>query len=450
VRAASGRNVRLPVLTIEKLVPGGAGFCRLPDGRPAFVPGALPGDRVRVGSLADKKGYVEATAFELEAPGSERLEPPCAVARECGGCDWMALPVAAQLRHKAALVTEALARTGRLEWSTPPEVVSAGDPLGYRLRVRLHVDEVGRVGFFGSRSSELVEVTDCLVVAPELRAAMRTLAELATAERATLGEYFRALDLRAVPGEGGVELELEAREGVRMRERAVDALVSALAASARVGFSSRRRAGLRRYELPGGGFLRVPSGGFTQVNWAVNAALVGAVVSGAVERGVKSFLDLYAGVGNFSVPLARAGLTGTAVEVESGSVAALREALREQALTGVDVVAGDVARALGRLRGTRQGVELALLDPPRAGAKDALSGLIQLEPKTIAYVACDPVTLARDLRRLVDAGWRLEAVRCFDMFPQTHHVETLAWLERKDVVPAPFTSSRGRRPDSSG
>ncbi len=430
MRAAPGRHVRLPVLTIEKLVPGGAGFCRLPDGRPAFVPGALPGDRVRVGSLADKKGYVEATAFELEAPGPERVEPPCAIAVACGGCDWMALPAAAQLRYKASLVAEALARTGRLELAAPPVVVSAGDPLGYRLRVRLHVDEVGRVGFFGQRSREIVEVAECLVVAPELRVAMRTLAELAVPERATLGEYFSALDLRAVPGEGGVELELEPREGVRMRERAVDALVNALAASARVGFSTRRRSGLRRYELPGGGFLRVPSGGFTQVNWAVNAALVAAVVSGAESRGAKSFLDLYAGVGNFSVPLARAGLTGTAVEVEAGSVAALREALREQALTGLEVIAGDVTRALGRLRRTRQGVDLALLDPPRAGAKDALAPLIQLEPKTIAYVACDPVTLARDLRRVVDAGWTLGAVQCFDMFPQTHHVETLAWLER--------------------
>lgn len=430
MRDTPGRRVRLPVLTIEKLVPGGAGFCRLPDGRPAFVPGALPGDRVSVSELVDKKGYVEAAAFELEAPGPERIEPPCAIAAACGGCDWMALPAAAQLRYKAELVAEALERTGRLKLPAPPEMASAGAPLGYRLRVRLHVDEVGRVGFFGAGSREIVELTECLVVAPELRAPLRTLAALAVPERAVLGEYFAAIDLRAVPGDGGVELELEPREGVRMREKAIDALLAVLKQSARVGFSTHRRAGLRRYDLPGGGFLRVPSAGFTQVNWAVNAALVAAVVAGAAQRGVKSFLDLYAGVGNFTVPLARAGMGGAAVEVEAGSIAALREALREQGLTGVELVAGDVARALGRVRTVRKGVELALLDPPRSGAKEAIAPLVALQPKTIAYVACDPVTLARDLRRLVDAGWALEGVQCFDMFPQTHHVETLAWLGR--------------------
>ena len=385
---------------------------------------------MRLSSLTDKKGFVEVSAFELEAASPERVQPPCPIAVACGGCDWMALPQAAQLRYKASLVAEALERTGRLQLIAPPVIVSAGEPLGYRLRVRLHVDEVGRVGFFGAGSREIVELTECLVVAPELRAPLRTLADLALPERAVLGEYFAALDLRAVPGEGGVELELEPRAGVALKARAIEALVRTLGTSARVGFSTRRRAGLRRYELPGGGFLRVPSGGFTQVNWAVNAALVAAVVAGAESRGAKSFLDLYAGVGNFSVPLARAGLAGAAVEVEAGAVAALREALREQALTSVEVVVGDVSRALGRLRTKCQGVDLALLDPPRAGAKDALAPLITLEPKTIAYVACDPVTLARDLRRLVDAGWALGAVQCFDMFPQTHHVETLVWLER--------------------
>jgi 23S rRNA (uracil1939-C5)-methyltransferase len=390
----------------------------------------MPGDRVRVDALVDKKGYVEATRFELEAASPERVPTPCPIAAECGGCDWMALPYAAQLRHKASLVAEALERTGRLALPAPPEVVSAGEPLGYRLRVRLHVDQAGHVGFFGRHSRAVVDASACLVVLPELREPLRSFAALAATERATLGARFAAVDLRAVPGEAGVELELEPRADASVEGAAVEALLRSLGGSARVGISTRRRSGLRRYELPGGGFLRVPVGGFTQVNWAVNAALIDAVVRGAQSRAARSFLDLYAGVGNFTVPLARAGLRGAAVEVESASVAALREALREQSLEGVEVVAGDVARTLERLGRKHHGAELAVLDPPRAGAKGAIAALVKLAPKCIAYVACDPVTLARDLRQLVDAGWELEAVSCFDMFPQTHHVETLAWLRR--------------------
>jgi 23S rRNA (uracil1939-C5)-methyltransferase len=418
-----------PSLTIEKLVPGGAGFARLPDGRSAFVDGALPGDRVSVDEWIGKKGYVEASKFRLVTAGPERVAPPCPIAEACGGCNWMALPHAAQLRYKAVLVAEALERTARLKLAGPPEVVSAGEPLAYRLRVRLHVDERGRVGFFGRRTQELVEVSECLIVAPELRPPIAALAALDLTERSTLGAHFASVDLRAVPG-GDVELELEPRADMEPRGSPVEALVSALSALAHVAVGGGRRAGLRRYELPGGGFLRVPSGGFTQVNWVVNAALVAAVVDGARRCGARSFLDLYAGVGNFSVPLARAGLRGVAVELERTAAAALREALREQSLAGVEVLAGDVAGTLPRLSRKLRGVELALLDPPRSGAKSAVMPLVALEPQNVAYVACDPVTLARDLRGFLDAGFALEELRCFDMFPQTHHVETLAWLRR--------------------
>jgi len=391
------------------------------------VDGALPGDRVRVLTQLDKKSFVEATSFELVERGAERVTPACPVAEACGGCVFIGLPYAAQLRHKGLIVAEALARTGGIRLAEPPTVVSAGEPLGYRLRVRLHVDERGAVGFYARRSQLLVEPPGCAVVAPELDNVIGALRALEPARKRTLGAGFSTVDLRAVPDGGGVELELTPRGGTPPSGAAVDALVAALAEHARVGFGGGRRSGLRRYPLPGGGFLRVPAGGFTQVNWAVNAALTEAVLAGARARNARTFLDLYAGVGNFSVPLALAGLSGTAVELERSATAALREALREQSLTAVKVVEGDVVEALKK-QTAPQGVELALLDPPRTGAKAALEPLLRLRPGAIAYVACDPVTLARDLKVLVARGYELGSVTCFDMFPQTHHVETLVWL----------------------
>ena len=421
------RSALTPVLVVEKVVPGGAGFCRLPDGRPVFVDGALPGDRVRVLTQLDKKSFVEATSFELVERGPERVTPACPVAEACGGCVFMALPYEAQLRHKGLMVAEALARTGGIRLPEPPMVVSAGEPLGYRLRVHLHVDERGGVGFYARRSQLIVVPPACAVVSPELDRVLAALRALEPAQKKTLGASFSDVDLRAVPEGGGVELELTTRVKAVPSGAAVDALVAALGEHARVGFGGARRSGLRRYPLPGGGFLRVPGGGFTQVNWAVNAALTEALLTGARERGARNFLDLYAGVGNFAVPLARAGLSGVAVELEHAATSALREALREQGLESVKVVEGDVAVTLTR-RGIGTGMDLVVLDPPRAGAKAALESLVALRPRAIAYVACDPVTLARDLRVVTAHGYVLESVTCFDMFPQTHHVETLAWL----------------------
>ena len=140
-------------------MPGGAGFCRLEGGQSAFVEGAFPGDRVRVHEIETKRGYVRAARWELEVAAPERVEPVCPIADACGGCDWMRLELGAQRRNKELLVVEALERTGRITLEAAPEVVARGEPLHYRTRIRLHVDDSGRVGYFGRRSS-VAEVVD--------------------------------------------------------------------------------------------------------------------------------------------------------------------------------------------------------------------------------------------------------------------------------------------------
>lgn len=414
-------------IVIEKLVPGGAGFARLPDGRSLFVEGALPGDRVRVLSIEEKKGYARAQRFELLAPGPDRIEPPCRFAATCGGCDWMALSVPAQQRNKALLVKEALERTGGAHLPETPRLVSVGDALGYRLRVRLHVEN-GKVGYFARGSRELVSVSECLVAVEPLAPVIRAIHEAAPAHVAAL-KNFSAIELTAPPGAARVAIDLVPRDGVSVRVPAVNALVQALKELGQIRVGTTGGAGARRYDQHEGGFISVPGGAFTQVNWAVNEALVSAVLAGAAARGVGSVLELYAGVGNFTLPLLRAGHAAVAVELDGSSLAALAAAAKEQGLK-CETISGDVPRALGRLAKRKGAFDLALLDPPRAGAKDALAPLLALAPRVIAYVSCDPVTLARDVRTLGAAGFALTEVGCFDMFPQTHHVETLAWFAR--------------------
>jgi 23S rRNA (uracil1939-C5)-methyltransferase len=189
--------------------------------------------------------------------------------------------------------------------------------------------------------------------------------------------------------------------------------------------------------LPEGVELRALPGVFTQVNWPVNVAIVEAVVRGARERRVERFLDAYAGAGNFSLPLLAAGMRGVSVERDARAVACARAAAKRHGLEDADFVVEDAARALADLARKRERFDLVLLDPPRKGARDTLASVVKLAPPAIAMCSCDPVTLARDLATLAHAGYHLQGVRGFDMFPQTHHLEALAWMTRSSEPALP-------------
>ena len=183
----------------------------------------------------------------------------------------------------------------------------------------------------------------------------------------------------------------------------------------------------QRFHLEPELWLEAPADAFVQVNWGTNQALVRRVTEGARARGLRSFVDLYAGAGNFSLALARAGLTGISVEGHPLASAAAARAVEAQGFTAVEVVCSDAAAWLARAPRPLPH-DWVLLDPPRAGARELVPELTRRKPGVIAYCACDPVTLARDLAQLVGAGYRLEELEAFDMFPGTHHVEVLAWL----------------------
>jgi tRNA/tmRNA/rRNA uracil-C5-methylase (TrmA/RlmC/RlmD family) len=184
----------------------------------------------------------------------------------------------------------------------------------------------------------------------------------------------------------------------------------------------------QRYQLTLDTFMLSSPLGFVQVNWEVNQALIAHVLDGVAARGVATFLDAYAGSGNFTLPLLRRGLSGLAVESNASAVAPLREAARRQGLDDTGFVVADAAIHAGVLRRQARRFDLVLVDPPRAGLGAGLEPLAQLAGGWFVMCSCNPVTLARDLARLRALGFELEELRAFDMFPQTHHLETLAWL----------------------
>jgi 23S rRNA (uracil1939-C5)-methyltransferase len=380
---------------IEKLVYGGDGLGRV-DGRADFVAGGAPGDLVRARVVESKKGFARAEIVEVVEPGPSRRVAPGPGYGRCGGWQIPHVDYAAQTEAKRTFVRDSLERIGRL--TLPGEVHMHADPeheFGYRVRATAHLAATREgvlFGFFGARSHRVVDVESCPLLVPDLDDAWRR----ARAERDRLHRV-RSLDLAAgddrvatdppVAAVGGSELETEVN-GARYR------------------FS--------------------PSV-FFQANRHMLGALVGGATAGE-ERG-RLALDLFAGVGLFAIPLARRFERVVAVEADAHAAAFARANARANDADAVDVVIEHVEHYLAREPVAPGSVDCVLLDPPRAGlGVEAALALARLAPRRVVYVSCDPSTLARDLRALVDAGYALESVEAYDLFPQTFHVETVARL----------------------
>lgn len=426
-------------LTIEKLVPEGKALGRLPDGRVVLTAGCVPGDRIAIEGAAHTSSCVKALGFRLLSASPLRIAPRCPVASQCGGCDWMMMDRGEQRRQKIALLADALARVGKLRnLKLPAGITSDDQRFGYRRRIRLraHGD---RIGFHARQSHDLVEPASCAVSTPGINAALDTLRQLSRAHPGAL-DAFDWLELREATDET-ISVYL-----ARNERAATDASRSWLAALrqrfivAASEAEAERRETWQRFALTPEIYMLSPPGTFTQVNWEVNQALIARVLAGARHRGAHSFFDAFSGAGNFSLPLLGAGLGGVAVEANRLAITAAREAAREQHLASDTFRAATTSAVARELKRRGQRFDLVLVDPPRAGVKSGLAELAALASGSLAMCSCNPVTLARDLRALVDLGFRIEGIECFDMFPETHHLETLVWLQ------APDSSMKAPRP----
>jgi 23S rRNA (uracil1939-C5)-methyltransferase len=419
--AASLRGLEL---TVDKLVPGGDGFLRLPDGQALFVRGAAPGDRIRLRSVEKQRGTLTTSDYELLSPSPDRVTPECPVAAACGGCDLMHLSRNSELLHKTAMLKEALERVAGVAL-TPDALTSSDASSGYRSRVRFHVGRHGKLGFFARGTHQLVEVPGCVVADPRINQALATIRRLARRFPDALGG-FSDVELRATRTD--VIARFVPRDGIK--PIAAEPFLRTLGKELRVAATEREAQALsERRSLTADVFVEIPADAFSQINEPVNRELVAAVVAGAQARGLGSFCDLFAGVGNFALPLARAGLTGVMVERTPSAVLAAQRAAAEQGIPKLKARTADAGRALADLVREGQRFDLVVLDPPREGAPEVVAGIPGLSPRAVAYVACDPVTLSRDLKPLLAAGLVLKSVQAFDMFPRTHHFEILVWLE---------------------
>lgn len=422
---AGATTLRGLELTVEKLVPGGDGFLRLPDGQALFVRGGAPGDRIRLGGVEKQRGTLWTNDYELLSPSPDRVVPECPVATSCGGCDLMHLSRSCELSQKTSMLKQALERVGGVAL-TPDTLTGSSASLGYRSRVRFHIGQHGKLGFFARGTHQLVEVPRCAVAEPRINQALASIRRLARRFPGAL-TGFSDVELRATQTD--VIARFVPRDGIK--PIAAEPFLRALGKELRVAASEREAQALcERRTLTHDVFVEIPADAFSQINESVNRELVAAVVAGAEARGLTSFCDLFAGVGNFALPLARAGLTGVMVERTPSAVQAAQRVATQQGIVKLKARTADAAKALTDLVREGQRFDLVVLDPPREGAPEVVAGIPGLSPRAVAYVACDPVTLSRDLKPLLAAGLVIRSVQAFDMFPRTHHFETLVWLER--------------------
>lgn len=366
------------MVKIDRLSVGGKGVARH-EGFVVFVPDTLPGEMVEIEVTKVKSSFAEARLVTVTQASEHRVAPACPVASTCGGCDWQHINYPEQLRQKRELLLESLGKFTGIDRnklnSLVGETVPSPNEFRYRNRIQLH-HYAGKLGYHRRGSHDIVDITDCLIAENSI---------------VTQLERIKPELAKAKPG----RIEIHATH-------------------------------------------RMEPGGFSQVNSGQNQNLVTFVIGEIQNRlGKKSdvadlaVFDLFAGAGNFSLPLARLGIHVTAVELNAESVSRAQSEINNLSLFNLRFVQNDVAAFLRDIRGKEPKVEVVLLDPPRAGCSpEVVDELIKLNPTNLVYVSCDPVTLARDLKFFFAAHYCFESATPFDMFPQTSHVETVTVLSK--------------------
>jgi tRNA/tmRNA/rRNA uracil-C5-methylase (TrmA/RlmC/RlmD family) len=422
-------------VAIEDAAQGGWCIAR-PAGLPVlFVRHTLPGERVvaRVTEVTAK--FARADAVDVREASGDRVQPPCEYARPggCGGCDWQHASLPAQRALKAAVITQQLARLAGIDRAVTVEALPGDEEeartpgLGWRTRVQFAVDSDGTAGLRGHRSHQVVAIGDCLIAHQGVRDldipgdewAGASAVEVAVGGAETTENFAVTVVEGAEPrrGAGG----RGRRDGGRASARAKRTLVEGRQFLA---------------EQAAGRIWQVGADGFWQVHPAAADTLAAAVVEALAPRPGDSVLDLYCGAGLFAGAVAPlVGEDGAVTGVESDAAAARNARHNLGDFPQVSIACADAAQAAAA--GDLPPARLVVADPPRSGlAREVIAHLSGDAPggsgaaERLAYVSCDPATLARDLALLIAGGWQLENLRAFDAFPMTHHVECLAVLAR--------------------
>lgn len=429
-----------PNLTVQirSIAVGGAGVGEVSAqdnggsdllGITAFVPFTAVGEKVHARLLQRKDRYVNAELLSVLEPSDERVKPQCPYYTNCGGCELQHISQSGQKRAKEQMIGSAL-KAGKVSVSVLETLqpLYQASPYGYRRRVSLHIDSSGRVGFYRSNTRSVVPLTSCDIAVPAINEKLSNIQDLGRALQGKISS------LQIEADDQGVVAVLNAPYALtKVEVRDVLAHARNFFDNVSVNCSGKETDGIGRriLKLPlsesGTVSLQVPAGHFSQVNWEINRKLVEQILEfSEAERGTE-VLDLYAGAGNYSIPLARLGAHVTAVEADRDLVTFGRDNSSRSSLRGKLEFACSSVEAF--LKGKQNlSPQVVIANPPRSG----LGHVVQMLPKAekLLLVSCHLPSLVRDLKAIVEQGWAVKTIQPFDMFAQTSYVEVLTVFEK--------------------
>ena len=390
---------------IEKIAHGGHFIARheSENGKKAviFVRHAIPGEKVEIEITSTSSNFIRADVVNVISPSPDRVQAPCSYSHRdgCGGCDFQHISIARQRALKSEVIKEQFERIAKMDISV--EVEEVGEPFHWRTRVTATTDSNGALGFYSSRSHRVVPVKDCLIALPEIGIAAMSTQKLSPDVRIEIAY--------SSEGERMVAEAPKSGDG-KFRQNTGPAVL---------------------HERVGEELLQVSQRSFWQGHKRAPEVLTEVVRNFAQLQEGEVVLDLYGGVGLFTSACLKDVGTSGSIHLIEGSKDATADAKNNFASeSNVEISTGDVAKIITRINRT----DVVILDPPREGAgKEVVQEITRLTPRAIVYVACDPAALARDTAYLKENGYNLEKIRAFDLFPMTHHIESIALFSSSKV-----------------
>jgi len=410
-------NMNETTLNIVQLVYGGNGMGRLANGKAVFVPGVLPGEKVRVRLYKEQKGYAQAELLEILEPSEDRIQPRCPHFGSCGGCHYQHMPYPSQLNYKQVILTEQFLRLGNFPNPPLKSIVPSPVEFNYRNNVQFHISPNKTLGFQATASNRIVGIKECHIA------------------HRLLEDTRNLLDIEELPGLDLVELRCGLDDDVMMILESQQEIVPEFETKVPISAIFRGSQG-GEFLLSGsdvllqevmGKIFAVSPGSFFQVNLQAVEKMLTYIITLLPSAENRTVMDLYCGVGLFSsffAPCAK-----KLIAIESSPSACQDYAHNLDTYNHIELYQGNVENILPYIDASPS---LIIADPPRGGmGEDVIKSVLHLSSQTLAYVSCDPATLARDSRFLVAGGYSLTEITPFDFFPQTYHIETVALFKKE-------------------